>query len=136
MQLKNLATLATVSLSNDFVWLDEHSWSPVVAASAYTITGALIVQSAARQSGRAITLGAEPDMGWVTRATLETLRQWAAVPLSATTGRFELTLEDARVFTVAFRQEANAIDAETITGFPARLPTDFYRITLRLMEIF
>jgi hypothetical protein len=79
------------------------------------------------------------DMAWVTRALVGSLQAWAAVPLATTTtsstGRFELTLADARVFTVAFRHFETAIEAEPVTGFPARAASDFYRLTLRLMEI-
>jgi hypothetical protein len=64
-----------------------------------------------------------------------TLQAWAAIPVSAQAGRFELTLADARAFTVAFRHADTALEAEPITGFPARHDTDFYRITLRLMEL-
>jgi len=55
--------------------------------------------------------------------------------LDAVSGRFELTLTDARVFTVAFRHGDGALEAEPVTGFPARSETDFYRITLKLMQI-
>jgi hypothetical protein len=46
-----------------------------------------------------------------------------------------LTLRDARVFTVAFRHADTAIEAEPVLGFPARADTDFYRISLRLMQL-
>jgi len=58
-----------------------------------------------------------------------------SVPLTDTTGRFTLTLRDGRVFTVAFRHAETAIEAEPVTGFPARSDADFYRLTLRLLEI-
>jgi hypothetical protein len=74
-------------------------------------------------------------MAWVTRATLETLRSWAAVALSDTSGRFTLTLANGRTFTVAFRHQDTAIEAEPVLGIPARSDADFYRLTLRLMEI-
>jgi hypothetical protein len=74
-------------------------------------------------------------MAWVTRATVATLHGWAAAPLSASSGRFELTLTDLRLFTVAFRHADTAVEAEPVLGFPARADTDFYRITLRLMQI-
>nr|CUV15745.1 conserved protein of unknown function [Ralstonia solanacearum] len=71
------------------------------------------------------------DMAWVTRATVNTLYAWAASPGT----RFELTLADGRAFTVAFRHHETAIEAEPVMGFPARHDADFYRLTLRLMEI-
>ena len=135
MQLKNLATGVACALPDDLLWADEHAWSPAVASVSYLLTGALLVQSATRQAGRPITLVGPSDMAWVTRATVATLHGWAAAPLAAASGRFELTLRDARVFTVAFRHADTAIDAEPVLGFPAQSDTDFYRITLRLMQL-
>ena len=135
MELKNLATEAALLLPDDLLWSDEHVWTPAVSSVSYLITGALLVQSATRQAGRPITLVGPTDMAWVTRATLATLRSWAAVALSDTSGRFALTLADGRVFTVAFRHQDTVIEAEPGLGLPARSDTDFYRLTLRLMEI-
>ena len=135
MELKNLFSGDTLVLPDDLLWSDEHSWSPVVSSVSYLITGSLLVQSATRQAGRAITLVAPADMAWVTRSVVNVLRDWAALPLDAVSGRFELTLVDGQVFTVAFRHGDGAIEAEPVTGFPARSDTDFYRVTLKLMQI-
>ncbi len=135
MQLKNLATGVALPLPDDLLWADEHAWSPAVASTSYLITGALLIQSATRQAGRPITLVGAPDMAWVTRAVVEQLRIWAAAPVSSTSGRFELTLADGRVFNVAFRHQESAIEAEPVLGIPARLASDFYRLTLRFLEI-
>jgi len=101
MQLKNLDTGVALPLPDDLLWSDEHAWSPAVANASYLITGALLIQSATRQAGRPITLVGAPDMAWVTRAAIEQLRAWAAIPVGGSTGRFELTFADGRVFTVA-----------------------------------
>lgn len=135
MQLKNLSDGVALVLPDDLLWTDEHAWTPAVASVSYLVTGALLVQSATRQAGRPITLTGAVDMAWVPRATISTLHAWAAVPLAASGGRFELTLADARVFTVAFRHFDTAIEAEPVLGFPARSESDYYRLTLRLMEI-
>ena len=135
MQLKNLFSGATLALPDDLLWSDEHTWSPVVSSLSYLITGALLVQSATRQAGRDITLVGAADMAWVTRSVVNVLRDWAALPLDSVTGRFELMLTDGRMFTVAFRHADGALEAEPVTGFPARSDSDFYRITLKLMQI-
>ena len=135
MQLKNLATGVVLLLPDDLLWSDEHSWSPATASVSYLITGALLVQSAVKQAGRPITLTGAADMAWVTRSCVETLYDWAAAPLGADSGRFELTLFDTRIFTVAFRHAEVPIEAEPVTGFTARSNADFYRITLKLMQI-
>jgi hypothetical protein len=44
-------------------------------------------------------------------------------------------LADGRAFTVAFRHSETAIEAEPVLGIPARADTDFYRLTLRFLEI-
>ena len=135
MQLKNLATGVALPLPDDLLWNDEHAWSPAVANASYLITGALLIQSATRQAGRPITLVGAPDMAWVTRASVEQLRAWAAIPVGNTTGRFALTLRDARSFTVAFRHAETTVEAEPVLGIPARSGNDFYRLTLRFLEI-
>ena len=135
MQLKNLSNEVALLLPDDLLWSDEHAWSPAVAATSYLITGALLIQSATRQAGRPITLVGTPDMAWVTRATVEQLRAWAALAVSSTSGRFGLTFVDGRSFTVAFRHTETAIEAEPVLGIPARADTDFYRLTLRFLEI-
>lgn len=135
MQLKNLSTEAVLALPDDLLWSDEHAWTPAVASVSYLITGALLVQSALKQAGRPITLTGAIDMAWVARLVISTLHDWASVPLGSNSGRFELTLMDLRVFTVAFRHAETPIDAEPVTGFPARSDADFYRLTLRLMQI-
>jgi len=135
MQLKNLADEVELALPDDLLWSDEHSWSPAVASVSYLITGALMVQSALRQAGRPITLGGAIDMAWVQRCVISTLYDWAGVPLGESSGRFELTLLDGRVFTVAFRHAEVPISAEPVTGYPARSESDHYRLTLRLMQI-
>lgn len=135
MQLKNLADEGTLLLPDDLLWSDEHAWSPAVATTSYLITGALLIQSATRQAGRPITLVGAPDMAWVTRATVEQLRAWAAFPVSNMAGRFLLTFVDGRAFNVAFRHSETAIEAEPVLGIPARTDTDFYRLTLRFLEI-
>jgi hypothetical protein len=135
MQLTNLDAGVALPLPDDLLWSDEHAWSPAVANTSYLITGALLIQSATRQAGRPITLVGAPDMAWVTRATVEQLRAWAALPVGSVTGRFGLTFSDGRSFTVAFRHAETAIEAEPVLGIPARADTDFYRLTLRFLEI-
>lgn len=135
MYLRNLSDGTRLWLSDDLLWSDEHAWTPAVASVSYLITGALMVQSATRQAGRSVTLVGAPDMAWITRGELDTLYAWAAVPLGNDTGRFELTLFDGRVLTVAFRHAETAVEAEPVMGFPSRSSADFYRLTLRLMAL-
>lgn len=120
-----------LSLPADLLWTDEHAWTPAVASVSYLLTGALLVETSARQKGRPITLVGPADMGWVSRGLVNQLHGWAAVP----DARFELTFGDGRLFTAAFRHHETAIEAEPVMGFAARSDDDLYRITLRLMEV-
>src|SRR5574338_1128201 len=99
MQLTNLETGVALPLPDDLLWSDEHAWSPAVASTSYLITGALLIQSATRQAGRPITLVGAHDMAWVTRAMVELLRAWAAIPIGTATVHFALTFADGRSFT-------------------------------------
>jgi hypothetical protein len=135
MILKNLATNATVTLPDSLLWRDEHTWTAAVSSATYLLNGALLIQSAAKQAGRHITLQADPDMAWLRRSDVDTLRAWASEPITATSGRFLLTFADARSFTVAFRNEERGLEAEPVLGLPATGPNDWYRVTIRLMEI-
>ena len=131
MNLKNLSDSNTLSLPDDLLWVDEHAWTPAVTATAYLITGALLIQSAIRQAGRPVTLVSPPDMAWVTRAAVKQLHEWASTPGKT----FELLLQDGRRFTVAFRHGDGALEAEAVMGFSAFKAGEFYRVTVRLMEV-
>lgn len=131
MQIKRLDASEVVALPADLVWTDEHTWTPAIASVSYLLTGALLVESSARQKGRPITLAGAADMAWITRGTLNTLHSWASVPGAS----YELTLADGRLFTVAFRHHDVPIEAEPVTGFAARNDGDFYRVTLRFMQV-
>ncbi|NDP58000.1 MAG: hypothetical protein GZ090_01395 [Oxalobacteraceae bacterium] len=133
MILQNLTTLASLTLSHDLLWSDEHGWSPVVASAEYTLTGALLIESAARQAGRPITLKAPDDsMAWHTRAIVDALLAWAGVPGQ----QFLLTLDDARSFTVVFRHhDAPALESKPVRGFASFDADDYWQVTLKFMEI-
>lgn len=139
MVLTRLSDGAALVLPDDLLWIDEHSWSPVVSRADYLITGALLIQSATRQAGRPITLASPADMAWVPRSTLRTLAQWAAAPLSgegaSTAGRFSLGLSDGRSFEVGFRHGDTPMEAEPVLGFNTPGDDTPYRLTLRLIEL-
>lgn len=55
----------------------------------------------------------------MTRAAVEQLRTWTAIPVGGSTGHSELTFTDGRVFTVASRHAETAIEAKPVLGIPA-----------------
>jgi hypothetical protein len=133
MILQNLTTSDSVTLPDDLLWTDEHSYTPVVAAVDYSITGALLVETAARQAGRTISLSApDTSMAWLPRSSVEVLTAWYAVAGL----QMLLTLADGRVFTVAFRhQDAPALDATPVRKFATPDPDHDWQVTLKFMEL-
>lgn len=70
----------TATLSDRLQWVDEFDWSPVEQATAYSTTGALLVDVAVKQAGQPITLEGADTNAWITRALCATLQAWAALP--------------------------------------------------------
>lgn len=121
----------TVILHPDLFWSDENSWHPVEQTENRSITGALIVSSAARLAGRPITLEPENDSSaWMTRTVVEQLRNWAAVPGKEMT----LTLRGV-TYTVLFRHQSGGFEARPLVHYNDANNADFYLCVVRLMEI-
>lgn len=122
----------TLTLPVDLFWADENQWSPVEQSTERSITGALIVSSATRIKGRPITLQPLDDStAWMDRALVDALRIPAAVPGQVMT----LTL-GGQTYSVIFRhQDGAALDATPVVFYNDVDNADFYRTTLRLMEV-
>lgn len=121
----------TISLNNDLFWSDEHQWNPVQQTAERTVTGALLVSTATLVAGRPITLEPEDDSSaWMPRATVEALRNFAAVP-----GK-ELTLTLRSVaYAVIFRHQDGGLTARPVVHYNDADSGDWYLCTVRLMEI-
>lgn len=125
-------TLGGVTLPGDLRWSDEFAWSPVARAADYSLTGALIVEEAAKLAGRPITLEAKSEeLGyvWLERSAVEALAALAATP--GWTGI--LTLADARQFTVAFRDEG--VTADPVRHRTPAASADPYTLVVRLHTV-
>ena len=123
----------TLTLNPDLYWSDENNWHAVEQAVERTITGALVVQAAARIAGRPITLEPQDDeAAWMTLAVVTTLRNWAAVPGKT----LALTLRGV-AREVIFRHQDGGFEARPVLQYRDghELPADFYLCTVRLMEI-
>jgi hypothetical protein len=131
MQLRELSSGETLLLPDDLLWIDEHLWTPAITSVSYLLTGALLIESATRQSGRPITLQAPDDMAWITRALVDQLYAFAAEPNRT----FELRLVNGRSFTVMFRHQDQALEAAPVLGFGGFAPESRWRVVIRLMEI-
>lgn len=123
--------LDAIILPDDLIWVDELEWTPVQQSEAYTLTGALVLETGVKQAGRPITLQGDGESAWITRATLLSLyaKLTAAPP-------YTLTLNDARTFSVAFRHGQAPIQAQPVIDYNTPADADYYSgLTLRLMEL-
>ncbi len=121
----------TLTLNPDLFWSDEYNWNPVEQAADRSVTGANIIQASALLSGRPITLEPEDDSSaWTLRSQVETLRNWAAVAGKQMT----LTLRGVSR-TVIFRHQDGGFEARPVLHYREMVSADFYRVTIRLMEV-
>lgn len=120
----------TLTLSDDLLWTDEFDWAAVEQSQQYGLTGALILDSAAKVSGRTIRLEAGDDYGWMARSTLSTLRTWAGLAGQ----QFTLNYRSV-AHTVVFDHAAGAIDASPVLGCPDPIDADYYVVSLRFLKV-
>jgi len=122
----------SLTLNSDLAWVDEYNWHPVDQTVERTLTGAIIVSAAVRTKGRPITLQAtDENSGWITKAALDALRNWATVPGKVLT----LTLSGT-ARTVMFRHdEGSAIEATPVVFYSDLTSDDWFRVVLRFLEV-
>jgi len=114
-----MITLDTLELPDELRWDDEYAWSDLRSAIRYTLQGKMITENSVvlASKGRPITLGS--DDAWIVKADLETLRIWSQI----VNHQMSLTLNDGRIFIVAFRLwDAPAIVTESLV--PTAHPDD------------
>lgn len=133
MKLQDYTTPASeIVLPNDLLWVDEFDWPPVLVASEWTVSGALIIQKGLKLAGRNITLKSpDSSMGWADRAGLELLRTWYVNPAK----KMRLFLEktnDTRQFVVVFGAEP--VKTTPVKGFADHEQDDPYTLEIRLIQ--
>ncbi|MCD8548605.1 MAG: hypothetical protein LRY38_09420 [Aeromonadaceae bacterium] len=122
----------TLTLTDDFEWTDEFTWSRFVEERDYSAGGALLRTVSERLAGRPVTLTGG-DSAWMTRAEFATLRALAdSNPDSLT-----LTLWDGRTFTVAFDYSNGApVTAEPVVKLTDPDDTQqLQNITIKLIAV-
>lgn len=134
MKLKRKATNETVPIEDGFLWSDEFSWKPIEQNQERAVDGTLIIQEGKKKSGRPITLSPSDSQGWIKRSSLSILKDWSALQDEQFTLVFEYP-HDTRQFNVIFNHADGAIDAEPVKGFPAVSENDFYKATLKFIEV-
>lgn len=122
----------TLTLSERLHWSDEFDWHPVEQASAYSTTGALLIDVATREAGRPITLQGVPSEAWMPRSDMQQLAAWAAMAGA----QFTLVLR-GQARRVVFDHAQGALQAEPIWLLldGEISPELLYRPTLRFLEI-
>jgi hypothetical protein len=131
--MATLTYLTTViTLPEDLLWSDEDQWNPVAQTADRGITGALIVQAAAKIAGRSMTLAPlDEGSAWMSRSTLDALRNQ-----STYAGRqFVLNLRGVN-YDVIFRyHDGLAVEARPVVSYSDVQADDWYLVTLRLMTV-
>lgn len=122
----------TANISDRLQWTDEFSWSPVDQATAYSTTGALLVDVALKQAGRPITLVGAETAAWINRALCETLQAWAKLP-----GIELVLILRGTARTVMFDHEKGGFSAQPIWKLEDGEITDelVYLPTFRFFEV-
>lgn len=134
MKLKRKTTNETVPIEDGFLWSDEFSWKPIEQNQERAVDGTLIIQEGKKKSGRPITLSPSDSQGWIKRSSLSILKDWSVLQDEQFTLTFEYP-HDTRQFNVIFNHAEGAIDAEPVKGFPAVSENDFYKATLKFIEV-
>ena len=133
-------TLQGVALPYGLLWVDEHEWTPVAQSQIYSLTGALILETAVKLAGRPITLSGAADRAWITQATLDALRALLDAEIAALLALLEpdpmtLITPDGRSFSVAWNHNGPPISA---TPIKPRWPGDgekYGLVALKLLEV-
>ena len=119
---------SSVQLGCDLIWTDRNRWAPVVEQASRTLTGALVVEQSQAIAGRPITLESDSDFGLLSRATVDQLAAWAAIPNQQMTLDFH-----GEIYTVTFRYESNgAIDAAPVFIAGAPLADNYMAVKIYL----
>ena len=132
-------TLGPLTLQEDLQWIDEYDDGSDLVGQQETvsITGAVIVQASAQQSGRRVTLQGRREsgntaFGAMTRAEIEAVRALAATPGAV----YTLALTDGRTFAVMFRRsDGPSVAAEPLKHIQPADDADLYFPTIRLIMV-
>lgn len=132
--LSNGAT--TLTLPPDLIWVDRLTWSPVAQATERSITGALIVDAAARTNGRVITLKGDGDSAWIELLLLQTLRTWSETPGLQMQLTWGLDAARTVIFDHGNDETSNAMGMEAVVAYSDPQDTDYYcNLVLRFLEV-
>lgn len=133
----------TLTIPDDMLWIDEFEWTPMAQSVSYSITGAVIIQSALKQKGRAITLQGGQDFGWIDRSVLVAVTAWSRIPSAALTlvlrgSTYAVAFDHVAgaTATVTARQsKSGAVYGTPLVDYSSVADTDPYIATIRFIEV-
>jgi len=115
----------------DLIWEGEFDWTGIVGASDRTLGGLLVVWEGSVVRGRAFDLVAYDDMGWPTRAQLQSVQALAALP-----GWRGALIYESVSLQVRFRTEdPPVIDMESKLPRPNHASGDYYFGRIKLATV-
>lgn len=120
----------SVDISDDFEWPDEYTWPKVALQKTYSVTGALLIETNTRQTGRPITLVGTEQHAWMQRIDLAQVRTFVETPGA----ELELVFRD-QTFNVMFDHEAGALEVVPVADFAEPDDADFFYVTMRFIEV-
>lgn len=122
----------------DLTWSNEFSWNKVVQTVTHGVTGSLFVQTSEKLKGREIVLTSLNDMGWITRETIEKIKEIR----ETINHEIELIMPNddliitTRTFTVIFSQDTDGLNVQDVKGFDDYKKNNYFRInSLKFIEI-
>lgn len=137
-----MTTLAGIELPDDLEWADEYTAWKVGQVIRPSLTGAIVVQEAAMQAGRPVTLqslelGGGRYAAAVALSVLDALRALEEVPAAAPMALVLPTSSGGtRTLQVLWRRtDGPAIAARPLTYKVPAEPGDLFLITLRLIQV-
>jgi hypothetical protein len=74
------ASPVTIELGDRLLWTDEYEWSAAETETAYSTTGALLIDCAQKSAGRTITLDGQAGAAWMRRSTVDQLHSLKSTP--------------------------------------------------------
>lgn len=122
--------LDAISLPDDLQWTDRYAWSPVVQTVGYSLTGAIIIQEAAKQAGREITLVGDEESAWAVKSIVD------AIKTKADTVNLVMTLDYfGTTYSVMFRRDGKPYEAKPVVPFSNPTNDDYFVLTLSLITV-
>lgn len=124
-------TLGGVTLSPHMVWVDRDAAFGVQQTRLRTLGGKQVVYTQALSKGQEITLEAQSDTGWLTKAQVD-----AMLGLAQTPGAIYVFDYDGTTYNVIFRHDdPPAVDFTPIVYRNNQEATDYFTGVLKLVTV-